>query len=615
MRSDGRAPGIATASAPHATCRAEPPGGTIEVVGVRHTALALAFLAAGCTSPAVTQLIVVVDTDLRMPSEIDHLSIAVTGPSRMSIEQEAPLTGTEALPFTLTVVPSGEALGPVEIVVSATLGASATPVVARTATVTLVRGETRVVLLHLARSCVGVLCTARGQTCTENGCAPADRTPLYPWSGTPPRLGDDAGPSIDAGHDAGPVDAGPRDAAFDAPIELDGGPDCTALGCDDTNPCTDDVCSPTTRSCEHRPLDIACDDGSFCNGFDRCGAGSCSVHVGNPCLGSTVCDETRNGCTGCTADTDCPAPMMAEWGECTGFSDACGNGGSHARIVRTFACMGDICVGTDRAEAGSCSIDRTGASCMPTTCGGFGACGEGPGGTCGTTGMASRTCTDHTCQAGACAAASRTETTTCARATDGLGCGMASCEGWSGCANDGSCSTSGTHSRRCTTPTCMGGSCADVTSDESEGCFASTDGSSCGAPSCDGWSACSFADACTTSGNRSRTCYGPTCSGGSCSSGAYTENEACGRATDGMACGGGPTCGGWACTGGLSDYECDQDGFEQRTCQDPVCSGGACGLSAPRTETGAPCTVNIDGSPCSGGGCFGCYGGACYFLC
>jgi hypothetical protein len=586
-------------------------------VGVRHTVPALAFLAllAGCASPGITQLIVVVDTDLRIPGEIDQLALVVTGPSHMAIRETATLTGSETLPFTLTVVPSGEELGPVEIVASAGHGSGTTAVLSRTAVVTLVRGETRVVLLHLARSCLGVMCATRAETCTENGCARADAAPLYSWGGTPPRLGQDAGAPVDGGRDGGVIDGGPRDSSIDAPIDLDAGPDCTTLGCDDANPCTDDTCNPATHSCDHRALDIACDDGLFCNGFDRCGGGTCSVHAGDPCLDATTCDEARDGCTGCTTDAMCPAAMMAEWGECAGFADTCGNGGTHARIVRTFACMTDICLGTDHAEAETCSVDRTGASCMPTTCSGFGGCGDGPGGACDPNGMASRSCTDHTCQAGACGSSSRNETTPCTRSTEGVGCGADSCDAWSGCSNDGSCSTSGTHSRRCSTPTCSGGTCTAVARDESEGCFAPTDGQSCGAPSCDGWGACSFGDTCATSGTRSRTCYGPVCSGGGCSSGAYTDSESCGRATDGVSCGA-PSCGAFACTGGFGEYECDQDGFEQRTCNDPVCSGGTCTAGPARTEVGAACTINLDGTDCyGGGGCFYCYSGSCQFVC
>jgi hypothetical protein len=590
-------------------------------VGIRRTApalLALGLLFLGCASPSITQLIVVVDTDLEMPSEIDHLSIAVTGPSRMSIEQEAALTGQEALPFTLTVVPNGDALGPVEILVSASRGTGATPVITRRASVTLVRGETRVVLLHLVRTCIAVTCAA-SETCTESGCARVDQTPLYPWSGAPPRLGQDAGPAIDAGRDAGPVDAGdagPRDASLDAPIVIDSGPDCTTLGCDDMNACTDDVCDPATRACEHRPLDIACDDGLFCNGFDTCGAGTCSVHAGNPCLGSTVCDEARSGCTGCTSDAMCPAAMTGDWGECTGFTDSCGNGGTHARIVRSFRCMADVCVGSDAAEAGPCAVDRTGASCMPTTCGGFGVCAEAGGGACGTSGTATRTCTDHTCQGSACTAASRSEATSCTRSTDGVSCGAASCGGWSGCGGfEGTCDTSGEESRDCSAPVCAGGSCASMGYTETQSCGRSTDGASCGSTSCDGWGTCNFGSTCATEGTQDRTCYDPICSGGGCAMRSRTESRGCSRATDGTSCGA-SVCSAFSCTAGFGEYDCDQDGFEERTCNDPVCGGGTCQPGAARVELGAGCIINMDGTECfGGGGCFYCYSGSCSYVC
>ncbi|HCU23402.1 MAG TPA: hypothetical protein DF383_00150, partial [Deltaproteobacteria bacterium] len=34
--------------------------------------------------------------------------------------------------------------------------------------------------------------------------------------------------------------------------------------CADSNPCTDDVCSPTTHFCVHTNNNASCDDGLFC---------------------------------------------------------------------------------------------------------------------------------------------------------------------------------------------------------------------------------------------------------------------------------------------------------------------------------------------------------------
>ena len=252
-------------------------------------ALALALAGPGCSHPGVTQLIVVADTDLAIPGDVDRIAIDVTGPSGMHASEMQTLRGTETLPFTLTVVPTSDVLGPVTIVASA--AHAGTDVVSRRAVVTLVAGETRVVLMHLVRSCVGTTCPS-GQTCTERGCASVE-SPLYPWSGMPPRLGSDAGAAWDGGRDTGVVG---HDANVDAaPLDYDAGPDCTTTGCEDHNDCTEDICT-STRVCEHRPLDVACDDGLFCNGIDHCAAGECTTHAGNPCQGATTCDETQHVC-------------------------------------------------------------------------------------------------------------------------------------------------------------------------------------------------------------------------------------------------------------------------------------------------------------------------------
>jgi hypothetical protein len=508
---------------------------------------------AGCSTPGLTQLIVVVDTDLHIPAEIDHLEIDVTPPSHQRITEAHALAAGQMLPITLTVVPSGEVLGPIDIDVIATHGA--TTVITRRATVTLVRNESRVVLLHLSRSCLGVMCPA-GQTCGESGCVPVAGTPLYVWMGTPPRLGADAGAAVDGGHDAGPVDAGSSDAHTDTGPLPDGGADCTMTGCDDMNPCTDDVCNGM-HLCEHRPADIACDDGTFCNGLDTCSAGACTVHVGNPCVGSTVCDETANVCTGCTSDANCPAQMTGAWSGCGGFSGLCGNDGSQSRMVRTFSCMAGSCVSVDSTQMQACTRDTTGMSC-----------------------------------------------------------GGASCDGFGGCSGFSEpCGTSGSQSRTCYNPVCSGGACTNSAYTDTQGCGRATDGASCGAAYCDGWGACGgFADTCATNGSQSRLCHAPTCSGGGCGDATHTETQGCTRSTDGASCGG-PECGTPACTGGLySTGPCDGNGYEESSCRDRVCGGGACGYGAYYTMNGAACSISTDWNSCyAGSGCDYCYSGYCNY--
>src|SRR5262245_57473814 len=53
---------------------------------------------------------------------------------------------------------------------------------------------------------------------------------------------------------------------------------CTPAGCDDGNPCTDDICDPTL-GCRHFNNSGSCTDGNSCTTNDVCNQGAC---VGGP---------------------------------------------------------------------------------------------------------------------------------------------------------------------------------------------------------------------------------------------------------------------------------------------------------------------------------------------
>ncbi len=71
---------------------------------------------------------------------------------------------------------------------------------------------------------------------------------------------------------------------------------------DPDNPCL--VCDPTESQTDWSDNDGAsCEDDLYCNGADTCGAGTCSVHTGDPCNddglwcnGEESCDETNDEC-------------------------------------------------------------------------------------------------------------------------------------------------------------------------------------------------------------------------------------------------------------------------------------------------------------------------------
>ena len=85
----------------------------------------------------------------------------------------------------------------------------------------------------------------------------------------------------------------------------------TVQSCDDKNPCTDDLCNPTSGVCEHTFNRNQCDDKNPCTENDQCnGHGGC---VGTP----RDCDDS-NPCTAdfCDLNGRCQNPPANDGGNC-----------------------------------------------------------------------------------------------------------------------------------------------------------------------------------------------------------------------------------------------------------------------------------------------------------
>ncbi len=507
---------------------------------------------AGCRG-ATTQLVVVVDTDLAIPSALDQVRVTVSdGDTRMASEEQS-LRSASALPLTVSVVPDGDFLGPIDVIAVGTRGGS--EVVRRRARVTLVRGESRLLRLDLVADCVGVQCDT-DESCGPSGCATVDVGELPEWTGTPPRLGD-AGPPprVDAG-DAGDADGGPP-IACDNDADCDDGVPCTAArcqdgvclfelddsACDDGEPCTNDRCTAT--GCVTEPNTLPCDDGVFCNGFDRCVDGTCSMHDGDPCASPTVCDEAGSRCTGCATPADCPPASTGAWSACA-YDDGCDESGTRTRTNRTYACEAGSCVPTDTTESDACARTTTGMSCGVGSCGSYGACDYAD--SCDQSATRTRTCTDLTCSGGVCSATPRMESMPCSRSTTGDSCGMTTCGAYGTCDYTDSCDETATRTRTCTDFACASGTCMGSPRMESSSCTRTTTGITCGSETCGGFGSCNYSSTCDESAQRSRTCTTPTCSGGSCSgSSMRTDTDPCTRDTDGTSCGSSQICTAGSC--------------------------------------------------------------------
>ncbi|MCC6873032.1 MAG: hypothetical protein IT378_01890 [Sandaracinaceae bacterium] len=364
----------------------------------------------------------------------------------------------------------------------------------------------------------------------------------------------------------------------------DAGDACLEVDCDDRNSCTDDSCEAGV--CVHAPNGAECDDGVYCNGGDRCAAGSCGSHAGDPCEGLS-CDEGADRCLGCGPALPCPEPSCGPYGECD-YASACATNGSRARTCTTFTCTSGTCVPSTRTETDTagCARSTTGMSCSPTTCTAFGACG-GFASTCDPTGAQSRTCTDYTCAAGMCAGTRRSDSQSCMRPTDGLSCGASTCGPWGACDYASTCDETATQTRSCNGAICASGSCiSGMPNIESQDCIRDTDGAACGT--------------------------GLACAGGSCGACPSGYGDCDGRTTNGCEtslvfpnCYGCDTCGANAdrcgsgpdhrCSCGTRGYGCTQAG--------QICCGGSCRPPTDPDNCGACGRRCGDNQACSSGAC------------
>ena len=331
--------------------------------------IGLSCLAAAC-SGALTELVVVVDSDLAVPGELDAVEVRVSGVESMSAS--GAITNAEPLPRTVGVVHRGGGLGPVEVTVIGSRGGA--EVIRARAVTWFVRGQTLVLPIFLSQECTGVTCPA-GRTCDGGACVSASVDPatLAVWSGTVPRL-DGGDPSTDGGP---PRDAGPR---------TDSGP----------------VCVPSAEQCNGEDDDC---DGDVDEGFDldtdplNCGgcgdactlAGATAGCAGGLCTIES-CDTDRGDCNGDARD-GCEANLATSALHCGACDDACDPANGSGTCV-DGACELDGCdPGFDDCNGDASDGCETALSTL-TDCG---ACGVACEATDGTPTCASGTCAIETC--------------------------------------------------------------------------------------------------------------------------------------------------------------------------------------------------------------------------
>jgi hypothetical protein len=427
---------------------------------MRTTSLLVALLAsismwvAGCSCEGprtATQVVVVIDADDTVRGSATSLLVEVFGDAAMAapafpaMMRESPTFPADSSTWPRIVALAPENRDPTRIyrVVATASDGTSTVAVARVIS-GYVAGEVRTVRLYLSARCTPEACE-RTETCDaiSGDCIDAHVEPedLEPYA-------PDAGPSMDAGPTAdGAVDACPGGCDDEIECTLDV---CTASGCtnttddtacDDGESCTVDTCGAT--GCANAPaVDTSCDDGVYCNGADTCGAaGTCAVHVGNPCAsgGATLsCNEEDELCEGrCDSRDDCPMDTFDAWSVCD-YADTCDTTASRVRDQRLWACSAMACVETVTPQSEPCTRPTEGSSCGTGSCGGYGPCDYGD--ECDNAAVQMRTCSDPVCHSGVCMVDVRPESQSCSRVTTGMSCGT-------GCA--GTCTASGTCNASC----------------------------------------------------------------------------------------------------------------------------------------------------------------------
>jgi len=332
-------------------------------------ALVVALALGGCQKDA-TQLVVLVDTDFRVPSELAFVQARISDLDGQEISaSEFALTDVPdpanparfAVPFSFGVVPfDGDASRRIVVDVDG-LGPSRELKLTRRAITGFLSEQSLLLPMFLARSCEDVICSEEDQTCTERGCVSAIVDPGGLVAIAPGEELLDTGPRPDSAMDSGtdaPPDSAPDaapDSATDSTTDsgMDTGADAgTPLMCDtsscvcDTGYC--DVSCVAAARCEIDCTDLGCTVDAMGTDFllvDCFPNTSCVVDarmVGTAdvqCFIGTTCDVDCTDASTCYLA--CQGPTSQCLVDCTGSPDCsmttCGGGGM-------MSCPGDVIV-------------------------------------------------------------------------------------------------------------------------------------------------------------------------------------------------------------------------------------------------------------------------------
>lgn len=578
-------------------------------------ALATLLLVCACDADELTEIVVVVDSDLEVPEDLDELRIVVDATAIGGGTETAGgmLTSPASFPQHLGIVHSGQGgLGPITVTATGLLGGI--PVVERRARVSFVRGRTVVLRLDLVAACVGRECAAE-QTCAAGVCRPVDvvESELHDWNGRVDRL--DAGAPMDGDL---PPDSMAGDACLAAEETCNGADDdCDGRVDESFDLMTDEAhCGACGNACP----------GDLPHASAECRAGGCAM----------VCDELWGDCDG-TAETGCETPLNTR-SDCGACETPCTLPNASSGCILGFCQVAFCSMGWDdcdgmaengceaaldtNATCGSCtrmcSLPGAVSSCVGAMCT-VASCAAGYGDCDGLNGNGCEADLLTPADCGGCGLACMLPNAT-PRCDAGGICAIAACSaGWGDCdglaengcetplttlTDCGACGMGCTVDRAtatCATGTCAVGACApgfaDCNAMVGDGCevdlSATTSCGACGVV-CSG-----STPRCGTVGGGARRCVAscggstPTLCGESCVD-TVTDPTHCGGC--GIVCtraNAAPACVMSACRTGtcVAGYG-DCDGMDATGCESPLNTlvhCGACGSACARANATASC--------------------------